>query len=453
MAIIIDFAQNVGKIKDLNCVNCAPYVVSSGNNQEKIIQTFTELDIPYSRLHDCCGRYGGTYYVDVPNIFRDFDADVYDENSYDFHYTDEYIKGIIDSGASAYYRLGVTIDWGTKKYHTNPPKDYKKWAIICEHIIKHYNEGWNNGFHYGLTYWEIWNEPENPAMWSGSKEQFFDLYKVAAVHLKKVFPDIKIGGYGCCGFYSINEADADDLNRTFIAYLYDFLSMVKKYDVPFDFFSWHTYSDSLSKFTGYMRFARETLDRYGFSDVEIHCNEWNVGGEGNGYHLMRNMIGASYIASSMCVMQNTDYVDKAFYYNFSSNSGYNGFFDLNTKMKTCTYYAYKAFGNCHKLKNQVYVNNDEKKIHVIAASNDKQCSILISNYDGKDKKVVVSMENLPIGNRIFVDSISENCVPKTETYNYCGNSFDLELNAFQHSVISINVVDDSCKDYSVYNCV
>ena len=35
-----------------------------------------EAGIPYSRLHDVGGWFGGNMYVDVPNIFRNFDADV-----------------------------------------------------------------------------------------------------------------------------------------------------------------------------------------------------------------------------------------------------------------------------------------------------------------------------------------------------------------------------------------
>ncbi len=27
-----------------------------------------------------------------------------------------------------------------------PPKDFKKWAVICEHIIRHYDENWANGY-------------------------------------------------------------------------------------------------------------------------------------------------------------------------------------------------------------------------------------------------------------------------------------------------------------------
>ena len=49
---------------------------------------------------------------------------------------------------------------GIKPYHTFPPKDPEKWARICEHIIRHYTEGWADGYHYNIRYWEIWNEPE-----------------------------------------------------------------------------------------------------------------------------------------------------------------------------------------------------------------------------------------------------------------------------------------------------
>ena len=103
----------------------------------------------------------------------------------------------------------MSIEWGSKKYSSVVPPDLHKWAQICEHIVRHYNEGWNNGFHYGIEYWEIWNEPENPSMWQGTKEQFFELYRVAANHLKSTFPQLKVGGYaGCgCGADKVKRAD------------------------------------------------------------------------------------------------------------------------------------------------------------------------------------------------------------------------------------------------------
>ena len=172
--------NRLGAIKELNGVNCAPYNKRAGDDQAKIFNFFKYLGIPRSRLHDCCGSYGGTHFVDVPNVFPNFDADETDPANYDFHYTDEYIGAIIRSGANVVYRLGITIEWGSKKYNTIPPKNPHKWARICEHIIRHYNEGWANGREWGIEYWEIWNEPENPPMWSGTREEFFELYNMVS---------------------------------------------------------------------------------------------------------------------------------------------------------------------------------------------------------------------------------------------------------------------------------
>lgn len=109
------------------------------------------------------------------------------------------IGAIQKAGTESYYRLGTSIDWASKKTFSVPPKDFAKWARICEHIIMHYNEGWADGFRYNLQYWEIWNEPENPpatygkSQWTGTDEEFYAFYEVASKHLKKCFPHLKIG--------------------------------------------------------------------------------------------------------------------------------------------------------------------------------------------------------------------------------------------------------------------
>ena len=135
--ILVNFDKETGKIKPLHSVGCAPYAVNMGNNQLYIDKYFKEASIPYCRLHDCCGGWGGAHFVDIPNIFPDFDADENDPDNYDFHYSDEYIGAIQKAGTETYYRLGITIEWGSKKYTATPPKDFSKWARICEHIILH----------------------------------------------------------------------------------------------------------------------------------------------------------------------------------------------------------------------------------------------------------------------------------------------------------------------------
>ena len=118
----------------------------------------TEAGIPYSRLHDVGGAFGNGKYVDIPNIFRDFSADENDPASYEFTFTDLLLAQLDKAGVEPYYRLGVTIENAAhvKSYWIAPPTDYAKWARIAEHIIRHYTEGWADGFHYKITYWEIW---------------------------------------------------------------------------------------------------------------------------------------------------------------------------------------------------------------------------------------------------------------------------------------------------------
>lgn len=394
--VSVDFNKCAGKIKPLHGVCCAPYARSKGSEQTMIDRLFREGNIPYSRLHDCCGAYGGSYYVDIPNIFRDFNADENDPASYDFHYTDEYITAIRKTGCEIYYRLGISIESGSKKYTVAPPKDFEKWTRICEHIIMHYNEGWADGFHYGIKYWEIWNEPDNPGnangknMWDGTKEQFFELYKTASIYLKKEFPEILIGGYGSCGFYATTRKVVPEGFPEFVTYFTDFLAMVKENQCPLDFFSWHLYTGDEQELLAHAKYVRETLDSHGFTDTESHLNEWNLHGEGDGFAEKHTMEGASFNAAVLCMLQNTRYLDKAMYYCFSPSSRYNGFLNLNDSGICPPWYSFVAFGRLYSLGNCYETKSDG--VYAAAAGNANAQAVLVSNYNSDDSDVSISLK-------------------------------------------------------------
>ena len=214
MRIQSNFNKICGKIKPMHAVGQPPMLGANTG----YFSYLSDANIPYARLHDMGGYFGGSRFVDIPNVFPDFDADETKPESYDFEHTDYLIKELFKYGCEPIYRLGVTIEndvvSGFKPRRINPPSDYAKWARICEHIIRHYNEGWADGFEYGIKYWEIWNEPENsiwgdsklPAnmMWTGTDEDFFELYTIASKHLRACFGDtIKIGGYASSGLYAL----------------------------------------------------------------------------------------------------------------------------------------------------------------------------------------------------------------------------------------------------------
>ena len=143
------------------------------------------------------------------------------------------------TGAEPIYRLGESIEHTSVKRYVHPPADMEKWAAVCLGIIRHYNEGWANGFHYNIRYWEIWNEPENrPAMWSGTDDDYLRLYRTTALAIKKEFPALKVGGpaLGASGSFVKGEFVPTDFAANFLA-------MCRKDNVPLNFFSWHCYTD------------------------------------------------------------------------------------------------------------------------------------------------------------------------------------------------------------------
>ena len=145
--ITVNFANTKGSIKPLHCVNNGPAAQSPTS---EIVDLYRALGIPYARNHDASfySAYGLEHTVDVNNIFPCFDADPTDPASYDFTCTDNYIAVTEAAGTHQFYRLGSRIEHEVKKYGTVMPADFKKWAIVCEHIIRHYTEGWANGYHY-----------------------------------------------------------------------------------------------------------------------------------------------------------------------------------------------------------------------------------------------------------------------------------------------------------------
>lgn len=76
-----DFSDVCEKIKPFHGVNSGPV---TGNFACNHIKEFRDAGIPYARLHDVEGKYGGTYFVDIPNVFPDFYADPENPDSYDF---------------------------------------------------------------------------------------------------------------------------------------------------------------------------------------------------------------------------------------------------------------------------------------------------------------------------------------------------------------------------------
>ena len=125
--------RRAGRVRPVHGVGQPPFL----GLDFSLLQTLTAAKIPFSRLHDVGGAFGGGRFVDIPNLFPDFDRDPADPANYDFAFTDRLIGALVEAGVEPYYRLGVTIEnhAALRAYRIHPPRDFLHWAKIAEGII------------------------------------------------------------------------------------------------------------------------------------------------------------------------------------------------------------------------------------------------------------------------------------------------------------------------------
>ncbi len=448
MNIIADFGTALGKIKPVHGVNN----VSRQTGYGPLLEDFKKLQVPISRLHDTGGTYGGTHYVDIPNVFPDFSADPNEESSYDFTLTDAYIKELVDNNIEVFYRLGVTIEHEPKKYNIFAPCDPEKWADICEHIVRHYNCDWANGHHWNIRFWEIWNEPDGldpkvepygPPNWIGTAEDYYRLYSITANHLKKHHPDILVGGYSSCYILGANVNGVWTPGPT--DFFTDFLAYISKPETkaPLDFFTWHGYlgQQYLEKIEIESSFTDRTLNEYGFFDTLRIDAEWNCcicdietdDRRTQQYINFRNEKGASHVAASLYEMQRHK-VDMAMYYDTQLWCAYGALFHVPSLKPTKAYYAFRQFAELYKLGTYVK-STQEKNIYTCAATGNYKM-LAISNIDTIPHAITVRFKNAT-ADTIEIELLDkDHDLTTVETMTY-RNELQLTLPAYSFASIRL----------------
>ncbi len=400
LVLQFDFARTNGLIRALNGVNKGP--LAPGGLLD-LSTSQRELGIPLIRLHDC--HWPNPDVVDIHVVFPDFNADPGRAESYDFRLTDEYLQAVRATGAQIVYRLGESIEHTTVKRFAHPPADADKWAAIALGVIRHYNEGWANGFYFDIRYWEIWNEPENrPAMWSGSDADYFRLYRAAAGAIKREFPHLQVGGpaVGASGNLTTSGFEPTDFVR-------HFLELCRTEHLPLDFFSWHCYTDDPLELVRRAQAIRRLLDENGFAHAESHLNEWNYLPDNSWaplardasadrrqacYAAMAGPPGAAFLTAALIELQSAP-LDAANL--FHGEAGSFGLFNEFGRPQK-NYFALRAFDLLRDTPRAVTVVGGRPGELAAAAGLDQvagRAGVLISNFSEARSKWRLEFQHLP----------------------------------------------------------
>ncbi len=283
--------------------------VGAGRANEALRATWLEQ---MHRVHTDCGfryvRFHGLFHDDM-FVYRVEDGVTH----YNFQYVDEIFDRLLSIGVRPFVEFGFcprdlasvtgTVFWW--KGHGSPPKNYAAWEDLISRTVRHWID------RYGMDevrswYFEVWNEPNLKPFFTGTRSEYFELYKVTARAVKAVDAQLRVGGPATSNFVPDARFDgesedischktvtrAEDLDALDWkpVWLEAFIEFCHRENLPVDFVSCHPYPtdwplDEHGVYTGFTRGAgatpadlctvRRMVSASAFPQAEIHLTEWS----------------------------------------------------------------------------------------------------------------------------------------------------------------------------------
>ncbi len=254
----------------------------------------------------------GFQYLRFHGLFHD-DMFVYREENgkaaYNWQYVDELYDRMLALGIRPFVEMtffpkDIAHDEGTFawwKGHGTPPRDFHRWAEVIEHFLRHCLDRYGRE-EVRKWYFEVWNEPNLEGFWNGTQQQFFEMYKSVAIAIKKIDPELRVGGPSTSSFHPDDATDRrlaakKDISTEDYAgvehigpWIEEFLSYCEKEQLPVDFVASHPYPtnfpiDSVGNHLEVSRpvsstkedilWLRKTISKSRYAGAELHLTEWS----------------------------------------------------------------------------------------------------------------------------------------------------------------------------------
>jgi len=188
--------------------------------QQQLKECHQQIGFRHVRFHDILSDDMGTL-MDEQNQLR-----------YSFFNADQICDFLLSIGMKPFVELSFmpsTLSSGSKTvFHycanVTPPKNYAAWAKFIGKLVTHWVQRYGID-EVSLWFFEVWNEPNLKSFWTGTKADYFKLYRFTAFAIKEVDCRLQVGGPATAK----NE------------WITEFLDFCDKNNVPVDFVSTHHY--------------------------------------------------------------------------------------------------------------------------------------------------------------------------------------------------------------------
>ena len=367
---IVDFGRVTGRIRPQHCIS---YAFRGGRGfVGEFHRALGAEEQPFSHMRKFAIGYGKS--VEIPYIFRNFDADANDPASYYFPQTDESMEDFSTYAKNKIYTLGAPRELFEPHIYCTVPKDYEKWAEVACNIVRHYNEGLWDGYRYGIGYLEIWDSPDMKGCWDGTPEEYYALYEVAARAIKRMDPTLKVGG--------ASFALADE--RGF-GFLEGFLRFVTERGLPLDFVTFKAFDSDPNGASYRAARVRGLLLAYGLSP-EIFLTGYGCVDEAadqrERFRHLRDMRGACYLSGTMMEMQRQG-IDASILFDMRTDGMYTAVLDWYGDLQKPAY-ALFAYKELYDLGAEVATSGHG--LSVLASKGDAGRAAILVSVDGGERE-------------------------------------------------------------------
>ena len=354
--------------------------------QRQLRQCHEQLGFRHVRFHDILSDDMGTLMDERNHLL------------YSFFNADQICEFLMSIGMKPFVELSfmpTTLSSGsTTVFHyganVTPPKDYAEWAKFIGKLATHWIQRYGTD---EVSTWpfEVWNEPNLKAFWTGTQADYFKLYRFTAQAIKEVDDRLQVGGPATAK----NE------------WITEFLDFCENNNVPADFISTHHYpTDALGSIgedtETQLAHSRRSILREWAQDTHrkargkpLYYTEWSSSSNPRD-HLHDEPYTATVIIKTM--MEARGLVQGYSYWTFSGVAKP----------------SYRAFELLHRLgAEELPVDGTHETVNVWVVRGREAVTVLLTNHalprhQIEAESVNVQLTGLPSPRNVYIERIDDN---------------------------------------------